>query len=334
MVHELGWWDRQAVLSEESECPIGSGAQVNLPLLRISLLVAGTLILVVTPVRGQELEPRLYSNTPVGVNALALSYGYSGGNVLLVPSLPLEDVDGSLNLVALTYLRAVDLFGKAGKFEATLPYAWGNYEGFVEGEFRTRELVGFGDPRFRLAVNLTGAPALNLEEFANYRQKTIVGVGLQVSVPVGKYEPDRLFNLGANRWSFRPEIGISRVWRKWFFEVAGGGLFFTTNSDFFGGQALEQRPFFAIKTHAIRTFRPGLWLAINFGYGTGGEWKVNGEPRGNVQRNYRFGGTLSLPLIGGSSIKVIGASGVAVRFGSDFDVVVLAYQYTWGGQRK
>jgi hypothetical protein len=122
---------------------------------------------------GQELEPRLYSNTPVGVNALALSYGYSSGNVLLVPSLPLDDVDGNLHLVALTYLRAIDLFGKAGKFEATVPYAWGNYDGFVLDEFRTRKLAGWGDARLRLAVNLTGAPALNLAEFANYRQKTI-----------------------------------------------------------------------------------------------------------------------------------------------------------------
>jgi hypothetical protein len=307
---------------------------MKFPLRRLFLSIVSVLIWIATTAGGQELEPRLYSNTPVGVNAVALSYGYSRGNVLLVPSLPLDNVDGSLNLVAFTYLRAVDLFGKAGKFEVTVPYAWGKYEGFFEEEFRTRKLVGWGDPRFRLAVNLTGAPALNVKEFADYRQKTIVGVGLQVSAPVGKYEPDRLFNLGANRWSVRPEIGVSRVWRKWFFELAGGGLFFTTNDDFFGGQVLEQKPFYAIKAHAIRTFRPGLWLSINFGHGTGGEWKVNGEPRGNIQRNYRFGGTLSLPLKGGSSIKIIGASGVATRFGSDFDVIVLAYQYTWGGKGK
>ena len=307
---------------------------MKFPLRRLFLSIVSVLIWIATTAGGQELEPRLYSNTPVGVNAVALSYGYSRGNVLLVPSLPLDNVDGSLNLVAFTYLRAVDLFGKAGKFEVTVPYAWGKYEGFFEEEFLTRKLVGWGDPRFRLAVNLTGAPALNVKEFADYRQKTIVGVGLQVSAPVGKYEPDRLFNLGANRWSFRPEIGVSRVWRKWFFELAGGGLFFTTNDDFFGGQVLEQKPFYAIKAHAIRPFRPGLWLAINFGYGTGGEWKVNGEPRGNIQRNYRFGCTLSLPLKGGSSIKIIGASGVATRFGSDLDAIVLAYQYTWGGKGK
>ncbi len=30
----------------------------------------------------QELEPRLYRNAPVGLNAFALAYGFSQGNVL------------------------------------------------------------------------------------------------------------------------------------------------------------------------------------------------------------------------------------------------------------
>jgi hypothetical protein len=182
---------------------------------------------------------------------------------------------------------------------------------------------------------LIGAPALNVKEFASYRQGTIVGADLMVSVPIGKYEPDRLFNLGANRWTIRPGMGVSTVWRRrWFFEIAGGVWFFTRNDDFFGGNTLDQKAIYAIKGHAIRLFKRGIWVSVDFGYGRGGEWEVNGEPRGNVQRNYRFGVTLSLPLKSGSSIKVIAASGAAKGFGSDFDAVVLAYQHTWGGKGK
>jgi hypothetical protein len=300
-------------------------------------LWTATLIVLLTTsaATAQQLEPRFYSNSPVGVSALAIGYTRSGGNVLLVPSLPLDDVDGDLNLAALTYLRVVDFFGRSAKLSGTLPYAWGEFRGFLEGEFRTRNLAGWGDPLFRLAVNLKGAPALDVKEFASYQQGTIVGADLMVAVPVGKYEPDRLFNLGANRWTLRPGVGVSTVWRsKWFFELGGGIWLFTRNDDFFGGSTLDQKPIFTIKGHAIRVFRPGLWLSFDLGYGRGGEWKINGEPRGNVQRNYRIGTTFSFPLGGGNTIKAIGAKGVAKGFGSNFDAFVVVYQYTWVGSLR
>lgn len=37
-----------------------------------------------------------------------------------------------------------------------------------------------------------------------------VGASLQVGAPLGQYDPDRLVNLGTNRWSFRPEFGVSK----------------------------------------------------------------------------------------------------------------------------
>ena len=278
----------------------------------------------------QQLEPRFFSNSPVGLNALAVGFTRSGGNVLLVPSLPLDDVDGDLNLAALSYIRAVGVFGRSAKFSGTLPYAWGEYRGFFNEEFRTRNLAGWGDPLFRFAVNVLGAPALDAKEFSTYQQGTIVGADMMVAVPLGKYEPDRLFNLGANRWTLRPGIGLSTVWRrKWFFELAVGVWLFTRNDDFFGGNTLDQKPIYAIKAHAIRLFRPGLWWSFDFGYGEGGEWEVSGAPSGNTQRNYRFGSTFSLPLGGGHAIKAVFATGLARGFGSDFDAVVAIYQYTW-----
>ena len=72
-------------------------------------------------------------------------------------------------------------------------------------------MAGLGDPRFRVSVNLIGAPALSVKDFANYRQDLIVGVSLQVSAPVGQYDNSKLLNLGNNRWSFKPEFGISKA---------------------------------------------------------------------------------------------------------------------------
>ena len=66
--------------------------------------------------RGQDLEPRTYSNIPVGLNFLIAGYGYSVGGVVTDPSFPLEDGDVQIHSTVLAYARAVDVWGTSGKF--------------------------------------------------------------------------------------------------------------------------------------------------------------------------------------------------------------------------
>jgi len=50
---------------------------------------------------------------------------------------------------------------------------------------------------------------------------------MQVSLPVEQYFPDRLINLGSNRFTFRPQVGISHLIENWILEVEGyanGGI--------------------------------------------------------------------------------------------------------------
>ncbi len=63
-----------------------------------------------------------------------------------------------------------------------------------------RVVNGFANPAFRLSVNLYGAPALDLKDFASYQQDVIVGASLRVSAPWGQYDDTRLVNIGTNRW--------------------------------------------------------------------------------------------------------------------------------------
>ena len=55
----------------------------------------------------QDLEPRAFSNTPVGMNFLAAAYAYSFGNILFDPSVPLEDTEAHVNSITLGYVRAI-----------------------------------------------------------------------------------------------------------------------------------------------------------------------------------------------------------------------------------
>ncbi len=292
--------------------------------------MVGVALLVSFPVRSQDLEPRLYQNAPIGLNAIILGYGFSSGNVLFDTALLIEDATADVHVVLFAYLRTFDFFGRSAKFDVVLPFSDANFQGFLDGEFRTRNPTGIADPRVRLAVNLIGSPPLTGAEFKNYRQKTIVGASLQVAVPLGQYDNTKLLNLGANRWSFRPEIGVSRSLGRWFLEMAGGGWFFATNNDFFGGSTFEQKPLLFIKGDAIYNFRPGLWLSFNFGIANGGETTINGDFKANPQRNARLGSTLSIPFAPHNSLKIVYTSGLVTRLGADFDSISVVYQYTWG----
>ena len=61
--------------------------------MRLVTAAVGTFIGVLgTTLHAQDLEPRAYSNSPVGLNFVIAGYGYGSGTVLTDPSLPLENV--------------------------------------------------------------------------------------------------------------------------------------------------------------------------------------------------------------------------------------------------
>ncbi len=63
----------------------------------------------------------------------------------------------------------------------------------------------------------------------------------------------------------------------------------------------------------------------------GGRTKLDGVRKDDLQDNWRFGATLSLPVNRNNSINVYGSTGVSVRSGTDFDAVGVAWLYRWGG---
>jgi len=85
--------------------------------------------------------------------------------------------------------------------------------------------AGFLDPKIRLSVNLYGAPALTLQQFKYYEQDLIIGASVQVSVPRGQYDDTRAINLGTNRWSVKPELGVSQIVGPWTLELGGAADF-------------------------------------------------------------------------------------------------------------
>jgi hypothetical protein len=281
--------------------------------------------------RGQDLEPRTYSNIPVGLNFLIAGYGYSVGGVVTDPSFPLEDGDVQIHSTVLAYARAVDVWGTSGKFDVVLPFAWVSGTATFRGQPREREVSGLADPRFRFSVNLYGAPALSLQEFADYKQDLIIGASLQVSAPLGQYDSSKLLNIGTNRWSIKPELGVSKALGPLTLELDAGVTFYTNNDDFLNGMTLEQDPIYAVQGHLIYNFGAGVWGALDATYYTGGRTTVDGQKGDNVQENTRLGFTVALPVNRHNSIKLYASTGVFARTGSNFNTGGIVWQFRWGG---
>lgn len=136
-----------------------------------------------TNVRAQDIEPRAYSNAPVGVNFLIAGYAYTRGGVSFGPSLPITNPDLHTSNAVLAYATVLDLWGMSAKFDAIVPYTWLHGTADYAGQPVSRVVNGTGNPLFRLSINLYGAPALTLKEFSGYQQDLIVGASLQVSPP-------------------------------------------------------------------------------------------------------------------------------------------------------
>lgn len=294
-------------------------------------VTCSALLLLAVGASAQEIEPRLYSNAPVGTNFLLVGVVDARGALPTDVSSPLQDADFRTTSGLFAYVRALDLGGKSGKFDVIAPYTTLSGTALYLGEPIDRDVDGFSDPRFRLSVNLYGAPALSPEAFASYRQDLIVGASLQVTAPLGQYDRTRLVNIGTNRWSFKPELSVSKAIGRWTVEWAVAATLYTDNDDFFNGSRRSQDPLYSTQGHLIYGFRSGVWGALDATYFTGGRTTLDGERRNDLQENWRFGGTLAFPIDRRNSLKIYGSTGVSARTGNDFDLVGIVWQYRWGG---
>ena len=302
----------------------------NLPARPGALLLAAFIFAMHQQVSAQDLEPRLYSNTPVGMNFLIAGYAYTSGNVATDPSLPVENAELEVHSPLVAYARALDVWGTSGKIDVAVPYAWLSGSAEANGQLRTRDTSGFGDPRIRFSVNLYGAPALSLEEFATYQQDLIVGASVQITAPLGEYDGEKLVNIGTNRWSVKPEIGLSKAFGPLILELAAGVTFYTENDNFFGGQTRDQDPLYSVQGHIIYGFSSGIWIALDGTWYSGGQSTVDGVELDDRLDSSRVGLTLAFPVNRYNSIKLYGSTGVSSRIGGNFDTVGVAWQVRWG----
>ena len=180
---------------------------------------------------------------------IGVGFSYSYGNVLLDPSLPLQDLDANISSPSLGVGHTMDLFGFTSQLYAALPCAFADVSATGEGRSQTRS--GLGDMRIRISILLMSAKPVTVQQLMKESAQFVLGTSLTVTVPIGQFFPDKLINLGTNRWSFKPEIGISYpFYKKWFIDLYAGIWFFTDNGSFFPGNSVRsQKPHGAFQVH-------------------------------------------------------------------------------------
>jgi hypothetical protein len=268
------------------------------------------------------------------MNFIILGYGYSTGNVLLDQALPLEDTESKLHSVTAAFARSINIFGLSGRIQAAVPFATATWYSDLNGRDSTTTRNGIGDAIIALAVNFIGAPALKGKEFINFKRNTILGVGLKVRMPIGQYNSNKFFNLGTNRWSIDTRLGLSQKLERFVIEGYLNMWFFTTNTNFDGGNRVSQYPLFTAQVHVTYLFSRGIWAALSFGQSYGGEVSVNEAAKENTQKNNRFGATFSIPVSSDFALKLAYTMGITTRYGADFNTYIAALQYRWGGLKQ
>lgn len=280
----------------------------------------------------QDLEPRSFSPAPVGMNFAVVAVGHASGNMLFDHATSLEDVTGKITSLTGAYVRTLDVFGASAKASVIVPVAWGDWEGFYRGEPATASRHGVADPQLELAVNFLGAPAMKMSEIRTYSEKWVMGASLRASVPVGQYYPDKLLNLGANRWGVRPRLGVSRKTGPLSLEAMASVWLYTANADFFGGAELTQEPLWSSQFNAIYQWPSRIWVGLGVGFSRGGQSSINGSETDTYKQNTRWAAIVSYPLTRQHSLKLTYINGLRTRIGEDLSQFSLAWSMNWGGR--
>jgi hypothetical protein len=288
-------------------------------------------------VHAQDLEPRRWSHLPSGLNIVGVGYSYTEADVFFNPVWKITVAASRINGLGFQYIRTFDLAGKSARLSMLLPSLSGRWQGIVNDKFQTIRRRGAGDPRLRLSVNLYGAPALEGSEFAQYRAEhatnTVVGASLAVTAPLGKYCKDCLINIGSNRWSVRPQIGLVHTRGPWSIELTASVFVFTDNDDFYDNAALKQSTLYTAQAHAIYSFKRGLWASLSTGYGNGGRVSIDRQKTEFEIDNRVWAASFGFPVGKTQSVQLVWLSGRTQNtVGRDSDNLLLSWSRRWANR--
>lgn len=240
--------------------------------------------------------PKVHGPTPVGINGLVLSgSSLQDANRTFDPSLinPFSRFD--TEIISLGYMRTLEVKNRHVMFM-----------GIVRGGQATRKVLdpggneissskGLADPYVGVSVNLMGLPPMDRETFRSFEPGLKVNFLLGANAPLGEYDKKNVINLGANRWTIRFALPITRPFTGLGSMPGALGLIpnlllFTENKD----RKLEQDPLFSLEGYLTQHFTQRSWGSLGFLYDRGGKTRTNGVTSNGSQRSLSLTMTLGM----------------------------------------
>ncbi len=287
-------------------------------------------LLVSTLMQAQDIEPRRWTNLPLGTKAAGVGYVYTFGDVLFDPLLEIEDAKVTAHTAIASFVYPFRIGKKFARLDVFIPFSNARWEGLLQGEAVSRNPTGLVDPRVRISYHILGPPALNLKQLREYLTEhpvyTTLGASLAISFPLGQYSEDYLINLGLNQFFFRPQIGVSHNWGLWSVEFDVSAYIYTKNDNFFNDGTKDQKPLIAAQTHLIKRFNSGIWASLSAGYGIGGASRINRLSKDDERSTLLNSASLGFPVGKRQSGKLVYIySQTLTDVGSNTNSLVLAW---------
>jgi hypothetical protein len=252
------------------------------------------------------------------------------GNASVDPSLVIGGASLDINQATIAYTRYFGLFHRLAWAEAALPVA--HLGGSISGTSIQGSVGGTADSSYALGTLVMGGPAMNAAQFENYRPTTTVGVSVAFTAPTGRYDSEKILNLGSDRWSFKPEIALSQPFgpeQKWQLDTYVNAYFYTDNTSYRGRQILRQETLTGVEEHISYSFNDSLSISADTRYSFRGATVVDGVNQDNAQQNLIVG-TEAKVSIGSQHSLLVEIAKAAVHHNSQAVVgLAVKYDYTW-----
>lgn len=283
----------------------------------------------------QFTDPRTYTLAPVGINQLELDYDHASADSSLDSSLEVVGAHVELDAAAVFYTRTFGMLGQLAWVKLAVPFA--SVRGSVTGTTFSRSITGAGDSSLQFTTLVAGGKAMSEKDFQSYTPSTTLALSLTITAPTGKYDADRLLNLGSNRWSFKPELAVSHPFgsdQSW--EVDGylNAYLFTDNTEYHGTEILRQQPLPGVELHLSHELTPALWASVDLRYAFRGDTIVEDSDQNDAQQLLVAGAEASWSPAANHTLVFLLAKSLVYRNAPSASLVGLKYAYQWGAATK
>ncbi|MFC1859303.1 transporter, partial [Thermodesulfobacteriota bacterium] len=212
------------------------------------------------------------------------------------------NADTEANLMIANYARHFTLFNRASSFSVAI--AGGSVDvnvdtslvppgylppGVLPGNVFSQSASGYADPTVQLDVNLFGtSPLKSTVDLVNYEPTWTLDAAVMLALPVGKYDSDKLVNMGQNRLFGRIAFPF-----KYHFGVFAPG--YMTSLEIIPSVWLfaENDPLWQLEAHLTHDFTRNFFGSLDLLYRGGFQSEIDGVVAGEELNIGNLGFTLN-----------------------------------------